>query len=383
MRVAIVHYWFVGMRGGEKVVESLCRVFPEADVFTHVFDREKVSPLLQTRIKATTFIGKLPFATRFYKIYLPLMPAALEQIDLRRYDLVISSESGPTKGVLVPARAVHICYCHSPMRYLWEMYQDYIESSAFFRRLGLRICSHYLRLVDAASSSHVDFFVANSRCVAGRVRRAYNRDATVIYPPVDTDAFGLVADHLQEDYYLMVGELVAYKRFDLGIEAARQLGRRLIVVGNGEMRKNLEANAGPHVTFLGSVPLAELRQLYARCRALLFPGEEDFGIVPVEAMASGRPVIAFGQGGATESVRDGVTGLFFYEQSVAELCDAIRRSESMSWNKEKIRAHAASFGAERFRSEISAFVQQVFDQRAASERDFRQHAHKLASVAAE
>ena len=381
MRVAIVHYWLVGMRGGEKVVESLCRVFPEADVFTHIFDREKVSPLLRSRVRATTFISKLPFATRFYKMYLPLMPVALEQIDLRGYDLVISSESGPAKGVLVPARAVHICYCHSPMRYLWEMYQDYIGSSGFFKKVGLRICAHYLRLVDAASSSRVDFFVANSRCVAGRVRRAYNRDATVIYPPVDTDAFGLVADHLQEDYYLMVGELVAYKRFDLGIAAAGQLGRRVIVVGNGEMRKTLEASAGPHVTFLGSVPLSDLRRLYARCRALLFPGEEDFGIVPVEAMASGRPVIAFGRGGATESVIDGVTGLFFYEQSVAHLCDAITRFEGMSWNKEVIRTHAASFGAERFRSEISAFVRKVFDERAAS--DNHRRAHSLASIAAE
>ena len=366
MRVAIIHYWLVGMRGGEKVVEQLCRIFPDADVFAHVVDERRISPVIAARIKSTTFISRLPLARRFYKWYLPFMPWALEQIDLRGYDLIISSESGPAKGILAPADALHVCYCHSPMRYIWAMYQDYMERARWPARVGLRVLAHYLRMHDVTSAARVDRFIANSHYVARRIRRCYNRDAEVIYPPVDTEGFGQ-GDHGQiQDFYLMVGELVSYKRFDLGITAFNAMGKKLIIVGAGEAFPELRSIAGEHITLLGAQPLEELRRLYATCRALIFPGEEDFGIVPVEAMAAGRPVIAFRKGGATESVEANVTGLFFDEQTVPALCDAVHRFERREWNEDAIRAHAAQFGLDRFHREIQAFVERAYRETHAS-----------------
>ena len=364
MKVAIVHYWLVAMRGGEKVVEQLCASYPDADVFTHVFDEKKISPAIRSRIKGTTFIAKLPFASRFYKLYLPLMPWALEQIDLKGYDLVISSESGPAKGVLVPADALHVCYCHSPMRYIWEMYHEYAAQASWTKRWGLRILAHYLRMHDVTSSARVDLFVANSACVARRIKRCYNRDAEVVFPPVDTDTYQANDGDAVGDFYLMIGELVAYKRFDLGIEAARTLGRKLVIVGSGEQQTVLSRMAGPDVILLGSQSTADLRRLYATCRALIFPGEEDFGIVPIEAMASGRPVIAYGRGGAVETVKDNVSGLFFESQTVPALCEAMLRFEARRWDPVAIRAHAQGFAAKHFRRKMRSLVAQALADRA-------------------
>ena len=366
MRVAIIHYWLVGMRGGEKVVEQLCRIYPEADIFTHVVDKRRISTHIARRVVGTTFISRLPFANRLYKLYLPLMPCALEQLDLRGYDLVISSESGPAKGVLVAADALHICYCHSPMRYIWAFYHEYLGSASRFERLGLRLISHYMRISDLASAARVDVFIANSRYVARRIKRCYNREATVIYPPVDIDNFRSSGVDEVGDFYLMVGELVAYKRFDLGIAAAMRLGRRLVIVGSGQLKAQLQRNAGPNVVFLGAQPDEDLRRLYSTCRALLFPGEEDFGIVPVEAMAAGRPVIAFRKGGAVESVKSGVTGLFFDHQSVDSLVEAVQRFESQSWDSEAIRVHATAFSAKQFRTRMRNFLDRSIQDRGAA-----------------
>ena len=360
MRVAIVHYWLVGMRGGEKVVEQLCRMFPEADVFAHVVDERRISPVIAARVKSTTFVSRLPMARRLYKWYLPLMPWALEQIDLRGYDLIISSESGPAKGILAPADALHICYCHSPMRYVWAMYQDYMGRARWPARVGLRILAHYLRMHDVSSSARVDRFIANSHYVARRIKRCYNRDSDVIYPPVDTEAFGHGDYGAVQDFYLMVGELVAYKRFDLGIEAFNRMGKKLVIVGAGEALPELRRIAGESISLLGAQSHDELRRLYATCQAVIFPGEEDFGIVPVEAMAAGRPVVAFRKGGATESVEADVTGIFFDHQTVPALCDAVHRFERREWNVDTIRAHAAQFGLDRFRREIQAFVRRTY-----------------------
>jgi glycosyltransferase involved in cell wall biosynthesis len=356
MRAAIVHYWLVSMRGGEKVLESICRLFPEADIFTHVYDPKALSETIQHHKVNTTFINSLPFARRFYRKYLPLMPLALEQIDLRGYDLIISSESGPAKGINPPAHAVHICYCHSPMRYIWNMYYDYRERAGFLTRLLMPPLAHYLRSWDAIASTRVDHFIANSHTVAARIAKYYRRDATVIHPPVEVDKFECVPAADIEDYFLMVGKLVAYKRPDLAVEAFNASGRRLIVIGDGEMLTAIRRMAGPTVTVLGSQPFEVLRHHYARCRALIFPGEEDFGIVPVEVMASGRPVIAYGRGGVTETVTDGVSGLFFEEQSVAAVERAIREFERMCFNQEIIRAHAEKFNRDRFESEFAALL---------------------------
>jgi glycosyltransferase involved in cell wall biosynthesis len=363
MRVAIVHYWLVANRGGEEVLESICRLFPEADIFTHVYDPEAVSDTILQHKVNTTFINSLPFARRLYQKYLPLMPIALEQIDLRGYDLIISSESGPAKGIIPPANAVHICYCHSPMRYIWNMSHDYRQRAGLLTRLVMPPLAHYVRNWDVVTSTRVDHFVANSQTVAARIARYYRRDATVIHPPVDVDMFESVPEAEIGDYYLLAGQLVAYKRPDLAVEAFNASKRRLIVIGGGEMLTAIRKMAGPTVIVLGWQPFEVLRHHYARCRALIFPGEEDFGIVPVEVMASGRPVIAYGRGGLTETVEEGVSGLFFAEQSVAAIERAIRKFEQMSFDQKIIKAHAEKFNRDRFASEFVALVNREFGHR--------------------
>jgi glycosyltransferase involved in cell wall biosynthesis len=348
MKVAIIHYWLVGMRGGEKVVEALCEMYPQADIFTHVYVPEMVSDRIRQRNVIPTFINALPRAARMYKTYLPLMPLALEQLDLRGYDLIISSESGPSKGIIPPSEALHVCYCHTPMRYIWNMYHDYRKSAGWVARLMMPPLAHYLRMWDVTSAARVDSFVANSATVATRIHRYYGANSIVIHPPVDTDAFSIAAPSELEDYYLMVGELVAYKRPDLAVRAFNEMKLKLVVIGGGEMLDEIRRLAGPTVTVLGSQPFDVLKQHYARCRALIFPGEEDFGMVPVEAMASGRPVVAFGRGGAVETVTNGVSGAFFAEQTVEAISSAIKSLANIEIDSEKIVAHARQFGRDQF-----------------------------------
>lgn len=357
MKVAIVHYWFVAQRGGEKVVQELCDLFPAADIFTLVLDRDSLPPALAGRKITTSFINALPFAKRWYKNYLPLMPLALEQFDLRDYDLVLSSESGPAKGVLTSPRTLHICYCHTPMRYVWDMYHEYMAMSGPVKRVLMAPLLHYLRLWDRLSADRVDCFVANSANVAWRIEKHYRRVAEIVHPPVDTDAF-CIADEIG-DFYLMAGQLVGYKRVDLVVRAFSRSGRHLIVIGDGEQMPLLRKIAGANVTLMGWQPEDVLRDKYARCRALIFPGEEDFGIVPLEAMASGRPVIAYARGGALETVIDGKTGIFFHEQTEDAILNVVARFEGMEsvFFPEEIRRHALKFGRERFRNEIASIVE--------------------------
>jgi glycosyltransferase involved in cell wall biosynthesis len=354
MRVAIIHYWLVGMRGGEKVLESICRLFPQADIYTHVYDKSAISPELNAHAIYPTFINALPAAKRMYKKYLPLMPMALEQLDLSQYDLIISSESGPAKGIIPNAPAVHICYCHSPMRYVWNMYHEYYRNSGFLTRMVMPPLAHRLRSWDIGTASRVDHFAANSSTVAQRVKSYYRREAEVIYPPVDTQAFRPVPTHEVEDYYLMVGELVAYKRPELAVKAFNATKRKLVVIGGGEMLDELRRIAGPTVTILGPQKFDVLKHHYAHAKALIFPGEEDFGIVPVEAMASGRPVIAYGRGGATETVVDGKTGLFF--ESVECLIDACEQFERLDLDPADAVTRAADFAAATFARKFRAFT---------------------------
>jgi glycosyltransferase involved in cell wall biosynthesis len=348
MKVAIIHYWLVGMRGGEKVVEALCEMYPQADIFTHVYVPDTISERIRQHRIIPTFINSLPRAAKMYKTYLPLMPLALEQLDLRGYDLVISSESGPAKGVIPPSEALHVCYCHTPMRYIWNMYHDYRNSAGRLTRMMMPPLSHYLRMWDVTSAARVDSFVANSTTVAGRIRRYYQADSVVIHPPVDTEAFSIAAPSELGDFYLMAGELVSYKRPDLAVRAFNEMKQKLVVIGGGEMLGEVRRLAGPTVTIMGPQPFEVLKQHYARCRALIFPGEEDFGMVPVEAMASGRPVIAFGKGGATETVADGISGVFFAEQTVEAICSAVRELADLKIDPKKIVANASQFGREPF-----------------------------------
>ncbi|MEN3149933.1 glycosyltransferase [Neorhizobium sp. IRAMC:178] len=362
MRVAIVHYWLVGMRGGEKVLEALCRIYPGADIYTHVYDPAAISPEIRKHRIYTTFIDSLPYAKRLYKKYLPLMPMALEQLDLSAYDLVISSESGPSKGVIPTSPAIHICYCHSPMRYIWNMYNKYYETSGRLTRIMMPPLAHYLRTWDVATASRVDEFIANSTTVAQRVKSYYRRDAQIIHPPVDTQAFRPVAARDLEDYYLMAGELVSYKRPDLAVEAFNRMKVKLVVIGGGEMLDRLRKIAGPTVTVMGAQSFEVLQHHYARCRALVFPGEEDFGIVPVEAMASGRPVIAYGRGGATETVIAGKTGVFFSTQSVEAVIDAAERLDKMDFNPADAVARAQEFRTAVFIDKFRSYANHLTGQ---------------------
>ena len=365
LRVAIVHYWFVGQGGGEKVVEALADMFPQAHLFCLVADEATMSLRLRSHPLTTTFLQRIPGARRWYRHFLPLQPFALEQLDLSGYDLVISLESGPAKGVITHTETCHICYCLSPMRYLWDMYPAYRRSLGPLVRAVFSLTSHYLRIWDLASASRVDYFGAISHTVASRVRKHYRRDARVIYPPVNVSR-GYSADDTS-DYYLVVGRMVDYKRVDLAIEACNRLRRRLRIIGRGDQWARLHKLAGPTVEFMGPADDDTVRESYAHCRALLFPGEEDFGIVPVEAQSLGRPVIAFGQGGALETVIGleenagdpaTSTGVFFAEQSVDSLVDAMLRFESLEteFSPEFIRSSVLRFDVSRFKSEMSKFI---------------------------
>ncbi len=361
MKVAIVHYWLVGMRGGEKVVEALCEMFPEADVFTHVFDPDAISEEIKKHSVTTTFIQRLPRAKRWYQRYLPLMPLALEQLDLRDYDLVISSESGPAKGVVVSPEAVHICYCHTPMRYLWDMYHDYLGNAGRMTRALMRPLTHYIRIWDVTTAARVDRFVTNSAYVGSRVEKYYRRESSVVPPPVDTAAFRPSAE--RDDYYLLVGQMVRYKRIDLAVEAFSGTSRRLVVIGDGEQYSKIKRQAGVNVELLGWQSAAALAEHYARCRALIFPGLEDFGIVPVEAMAAGRPVIAYGRGGALETVVDGTTGLFFGEQTPEALIAAVEQFEKIegSFSAESIQGHARRFDKSVFKERMERVIDEALE----------------------
>ncbi|MDP3740474.1 MAG: glycosyltransferase [Hyphomonadaceae bacterium] len=360
-KVAIIHYWLVNMRGGEKVLEELCQMFPQADIYTHVYTPSKVSDIIRQHDVHTTFVSRLPMARKHYRKYLPLMPLALEQLDLSKYDLVISSEAGPAKGVIVRPDALHICYCHSPMRYIWDQFPTYHSSSGFFTRMLMPWLASRLRQWDVTSAARVDHFVANSTSVASRINKYWRRDADVVPPPVETARFD--ASQPRDDFYLYVGEMVPYKRADIAINACSMMERRLIVIGDGPDSKRLRKMAGPTIEFLGRVPDDILAEHYARCRALLFPTEEDFGIVPVEAMASGAPVIAFGRGGAKDYVIPGVTGVFFDEQTGAGLVGGIARFEMIehTFDSARLAEQAAYFHKDLFRKRFGSIVRSLLD----------------------
>ena len=322
MRAAIVHYWLLNQRGGEKVLDAICRLLPDADVFTLFLDPRMLSPELRRHRITTSFLNPL---RRGYRSLLPLMPMALESFDLRGYDLVVSSESGPAKGVITSSATRHLCYCHTPMRYLWDLYPAYRNewTTSQWKRAAMTPLTNYLRLWDYASAARVDHFLANSENVRRRIWKTYRREAEVVHPPVDVEAYYW---RPPEDYFLIVSELVPYKRIDLAVRLFSRTGRRLRIAGSGPDYRKLRSMASPNIEFLGRVTDDELGDLYSRCRALLLPGEEDFGLTPVEALAIGKPVIALGRGGALETVPP-FGGVFFEEPSEECLAAAIARFE--------------------------------------------------------
>jgi glycosyltransferase involved in cell wall biosynthesis len=362
MRCAIVHYWLLGMRGGEKVVEALCRLYPQADIFTLFYDPESVSPLIRSHRVTASFLN--PFR-KHYRSLLPVMPMALEHLDLRDYDLIISSESGPAKGIISSSRARHVCYCHSPMRYLWDLYPEYLHewTHAAWKRALMVSLSSYLRLWDYASASRVDKFVANSINVQKRIWRSYRRKSDVVYPPVAVETFYHCP---ADDYYLIVSELVPYKRIEHAVQCFSRTGRPLKIVGDGPEYKRLRKLPGTNIEFCGRVSPAELRDLYARCRALVQPGEEDFGIVAVEAIASGKPVIGLGRGGVLESVptADPHAGFFYDDPGEANLEEAILRFERQesSIRSYELQTAALRFSEERFAEGMRSVILAEFEE---------------------
>jgi glycosyltransferase involved in cell wall biosynthesis len=358
MKVALVHDWLTGMRGGEKVLEALCGLYPDADIHTLFHWRGSVSPAIERHRVRTSFLQHVPLARRHYRRFLPLFPFAIERFDLDDYELVVSSSHCAAKGVVPPGRARHVCYCHSPMRYAWDQFEAYFGAervgAAASRWLYRPMLSRLARW-DAATANRVHRFVANSRHVAGRIRRYYNRDATIVYPPVDT-VFYRPAAASPESHFLIVSALVPYKRIDVAIDACRRVGARLRIVGDGPDRAHLERMSGPDVTFLGALTDEQVRDEYQRARALIMPGEEDFGIVPVEAQACGRPVVALARGGALETVKEGETGVLFAELTAATLAGALTRLDAMSFDTARIRANAEAFSRDRHVREMQAVL---------------------------
>lgn len=361
--MAIIHYWLINLRGGEKVIEALCELYPNADIFTHVYEPHSFqNSIISQHTIYQSFISKLPNAKKWYQSYLPLMPIALEQFDLSDYDLVISSESGPAKGVIPAPGKPHICYCHSPMRYAWDMYHNYKNRAGWMKRKLMVPLLHYIRRWDQLSAMSVSHFIANSHFVAGRIHSFYHRNADVIHPPVDFEAFD-ISDKPVGDFYLLLGQLVSYKKADLAIKAFNKSGRKLKVVGEGEQFEYLKKIACSNVELLGRQSFSNIKLLLADCRALIFPGVEDFGIVPLEAMASGRPVIAFRKGGALETVKEELSGLFFDEQTVESLNMKVDEFEDTieQFDKKAIREYASAFSKDNFKQRFNDYVAQIIN----------------------
>jgi glycosyltransferase involved in cell wall biosynthesis len=359
-RVVLVHDWLTGMRGGEKVLESICRLFPHADLLTLVHVPGSVSTLIEDRRVRTSIVQRLIRPGQWYRHYLPIFPTAIELFDLDDADLVISTSHCAAKSVVPTGRALHICYCHSPMRYAWDQFDAYFGPDRL-GRVGhalARPTMAWLARWDRDTAHRVHRFLANSQYVAGRIARYYNREATVLHPPVDTDFF-TPAGSRPEAYFLVVSALVPYKRIDTAIRAVRLLGARLRIVGTGPDLPRLRALADTSVDFLGHLDDEALRAEYRRARAVLLPGEEDFGIVPVEAMACGRPVIALGRGGACETVIDGRTGLFVGDDAPEAWAEAMREAQERVFDATVVRAHAETFSIDRFESGLAARISET------------------------
>ncbi len=369
LRIAIVHEWFVNYAGSERVVEQILNLFPHADLFAVVdFLPRSQRGYIQDKQVKTTFIQKLPFAKTKFRQYLPLMPLAIEQLDLSHYDLVISSSHAVAKGVLTAPHQLHICYVHSPIRYAWDLQHQYLRESNLetgFKSWIARWILHQVRLWDMRTANGVDLFIANSHFITRRIRKVYRREAKVIYPPVDLQNYTL--QESKQDFYLTASRLVPYKRVDLIVEAFAMMGdRQLIVIGDGEQMMKIKAKATSNIQFLGYREADQLREYMQNAKAFVFASEEDFGITPVEAQACGTPVIAFGRGGVCESVRgidsDRPTGIFFAEQTATSIRGAVLEFEQ---NQHRIsplacRENALRFGSDRFRDELLDFVKQAW-----------------------
>ncbi len=358
MKVALVHDYLNQMGGAERVVMAFHEIFPDAPIYTSIYDPQRVDPAFQKMDIRTSFMQKFPLVTKHHQPYLPFYPSAMEKLDLRGYDLVLSSSSAFAKGVITRPETMHICYCHTPMRWCWN-YDEYVEREQLGKiaRSSLPFLITWMRTWDQTSAMRVDHFIANSPVVAERIRKYYRREAVIIPPPVEADRFSFDPHTQPEDYFLTLGRLIPYKRVDLAIETCNRLQLPLVVIGSGRDLERLKKLAGPTIRFLGRLPDEEVGYYYTHCRAFLFPGEEDFGITPLEAQASGRPVIAYGSGGALASVVEGVTGEFFRQQTVESMAEVLATFDEHHYDPQIIRDHALEFDMPRFRRRILQFIE--------------------------
>ncbi len=356
LKVAIIHDWLVSYGGAERVVEVWADLFPKAPIYTTVYDEKNLGHTFPAeRIRPSRMQG-IPGVKKHYRKMLSLMPRAFEEFDLTGYDLILSSSSSCAKGVMTSAGSLHVSYVHSPMRYAWDLYAEYLREAHPIVRMGMRRQMPGIRQWDASTGLRVDKFLANSREVAARIENTYRREAAVLHPPVSTDFFTPDDSENPEDYYLILSRFIPYKRIDLAILACNQMNRRLIVIGDGPQKKELQKLAGPTIEFTGRIPDEEVVKYYQKCRGFLFPGFEDFGITPVETQACGRPVIAYGKGGALDSIIPDKTGIYFPEQTLESLMAAMEEFEGRKWDTSFIRKHAEGFSRPEFERKLQMFL---------------------------
>lgn len=360
MKVAIIQEWLTTMGGSEKVVQAIVDIYPQADIFTLVADKKMVQELgFENKKVTTSLIQKLPFGLKKYKTYLPLFPFAIEQFDLSDYDLIISSNHAVSKGVLTTSEQMHITYCHSPIRYAWDLHHQYLKEEGLgfgIKGLLARYFLHRIRIWDFISSVRPDYYVSNSNFIANRINKVYQKKATTIYPPIEIDDF--VLEMSKDDYYVTSSRMVPYKKIDLIVEAfAKMPDKKLVVVGDGPDYKKIKDKAGENITFVGYLPFNELIKKLQKAKAFVFAAIEDFGMLPVEAQACGTPVIALGKGGSLETVKHGVTGILYPEQTIESLIAGVKEFETHSFDPLTIRTHAETFGIEEFKKKFSTFVE--------------------------
>ena len=357
MNISLLHHWLVSMRGGEKVLEQFCRLLPDADIHTLVRSSQPdvLSHVIQEHKIYSTMLNRIPYSEQYYKSLLPFFPAAIKTHKVKA-DFVLSSDASLIKGMNIPDNIPHVCYCHSPPRYLWDLQDDYLHSMNKVKASVFRRLTPYLQRFDLQAAENVDHFIANSQFVSNRINRIYNRESTVIHPPVELNSFQ--PDKPSEDYYLIVSALVPYKKIDIAVEAFNEMGKPLIIIGDGSELDALKTLSKSNITFMGSQPFKILKKHYEHCRAFVFPGIEDFGITPLEAQAAGKPVLAYKAGGALETVKEGETGIFFEKQTKESLIDAVERFEKLQheFSPGTCRTNAERFSPGRFRREIKDFL---------------------------